>query len=99
MAELRREQLEALRRQREEFMNASVADAAQPWWILPAWLFAFATFTVLLFLSLRLLKRINLPPFPILVERGLMRLGIQPPKALHAWARRAALAPIARALS
>lgn len=97
MAELRREQLDALRRQREEFLSASTAEPQQSWRTILLWLVAIAALSLIFILIWRRLKPLNPPPFPVLVERMLMRAGIQPPKAIHAWARRAALAPIARA--
>ena len=42
----------------------------------------------------RLLERI--PPFPILVEKGIRRAGFQPPPTLQRWAHRASLSPLSR---
>jgi transglutaminase-like putative cysteine protease len=39
----------------------------------------------------------NLPPMPILLESGLLRMGIKPPAFLHRWAVRASLPPVASA--
>jgi transglutaminase-like putative cysteine protease len=43
----------------------------------------------------RLLERI--PPFPILVEKGIRKAGFQPPPTLMRWAQRASLSPLSRA--
>ena len=39
----------------------------------------------------------DIPPMPILLESGLLRLGITPPAFLHRWAVRASLPPVASA--
>jgi transglutaminase-like putative cysteine protease len=97
MAELRREQLDALRQQRTDFLGASTSKPQQPWLVILLWLFAIVILGLMSVLMWRQLKRMNLPALPVMIERILVRAGIQPPKAIRAWARRAALAPIARA--
>jgi hypothetical protein len=43
----------------------------------------------------RLLERV--PPFPVLIEKSIRRVGFQPPPTLQRWALRASLSPLSRA--
>ncbi len=97
MAELRSEQFDALKKQREDFLSSNVANYPRPWQIIIYWGLATSLFILLLVLAWRLLGRLNLPPLPILLERWMVRVGVPPPKVIHDWARRAGLVPIARA--
>ena len=61
-------------------------------WILPV-LVALGLFI----LAWRARHRRLMPPFPVLLERGLHRLGWRPPALLRRWAHRALLSPLERA--
>jgi hypothetical protein len=52
---------------------------------------------ILVILALRARRRRDIPPVPILLERGVRRIGWTPPAFLRRWARRAMLSPIERA--
>lgn len=41
----------------------------------------------------------NMAPFPILLERGMLRIGIKPPEFLRKWSLRESLPPVMRAYS
>ena len=57
-------------------------------------------FVLLLIPFLRRRQLISkIPAFPIALENGIRRLGLQPPAFLAFWAKRAALSPLARAYS
>ncbi len=51
----------------------------------------------LVILAWRVWRRRDLPPFPVLLERGVHRAGWTPPAFLRRWARRALLSPLERA--
>jgi hypothetical protein len=42
-------------------------------------------------------RRLELPPLPVMLETGMRRLNLEPPGLLHRWARRARLEPVQRA--
>ncbi len=45
----------------------------------------------------QLSKRIHLPPFPVVMESSMMRIGMRPPERIKAWSRRSMLPPLAKA--
>jgi hypothetical protein len=61
------------------------------------WMVLLAVAGGLVFLGIRYRTRLVLPPAPILLEKAFIRAGLQPPKAVQLWARRAMLPPLARA--
>jgi transglutaminase-like putative cysteine protease len=52
---------------------------------------------VLVLLGRRVQRRRAIPPFPVLLERGVLRIGWRPPAVLRRWATRALLEPLDRA--
>ncbi len=52
---------------------------------------------ILVVLAWRARRRRDIPPFPVLLERGVRRLGWRPPAFLRRWAQRAMLSPVERA--
>lgn len=52
---------------------------------------------ILAILVWRARRRRAIPPIPVLLERGVSRLGWKPPAILQRWARRATLSPLERA--
>ena len=52
---------------------------------------------ILIALAWRFRIRINMPPFPVILEASMMRVGMRPPERLRLWARRAALPPLSKA--
>ena len=100
-AELQRAQLEEelamLRRDRLRLSNSTNTSPSNPlsilYWALPLTL----GIAIIFILAFRARKRFNLPPLPVVVESSMLKAGIQPPKSLQLWARRAALPPIAKA--
>jgi hypothetical protein len=52
---------------------------------------------VLLILVWRARRRRDIPPFPILLEEGVLRIGWKPPAFLHRWAEHVRLNPMERA--
>jgi transglutaminase-like putative cysteine protease len=59
------------------------------WWIFAPLLLTSATF----YLWRRRQPRFNVVPLPLRMERGLRRLGINPPRILQRWSHRASLSP------
>jgi transglutaminase-like putative cysteine protease len=62
----------------------------------PLWLLLIAGL-LLMILAWRLRQRQILPPLPILVSRGVRRLGRRPPVWLRRWAARSVMSPMKRA--
>jgi transglutaminase-like putative cysteine protease len=52
---------------------------------------------ILVVLAWRARRRHDIPPFPVLLERGVRRIGWKPPDVLRRWAQRAMLSPVERA--
>ncbi len=52
---------------------------------------------LLAFVGWRISRRLNLPPLPVMMDRGLRRIGFTPPTALRNWAIFAALPPVEKA--
>lgn len=61
------------------------------------WIIAVAIGSGLIFLAWRFLSRMQWKPVPVILERTLMRMGIQPPQRLQLWARRTELPPLVKA--
>jgi hypothetical protein len=61
------------------------------------WVVPLAIGVFLLALAWQARQRYNLAAAPIYMEKTLIKIGIRPPPALRAWARRAALEPLAKA--
>ncbi len=60
----------------------------------------FATLSaavILLLLVVFFHNRISIPPLPVIIDRTMRKIGIQPPKKLQIWARRSALPPLSKA--
>jgi transglutaminase-like putative cysteine protease len=61
------------------------------------WVIAVLLGSILIVLVWRARRQRVLSPFPVLVERGFLRLGWKPPAFLRRWAKRALLSPLQRA--
>jgi transglutaminase-like putative cysteine protease len=73
------------------------ADNANSWWAGLAWMLLVVGAAALIYAGWRVSLRLNLPPFVLIAERGLRRIGLTPPRTLQAWARTAELGPVGRA--
>lgn len=62
-----------------------------------AWTLPILLGAVLLVLAWRARRRRGFQPFPVLLERGIRRIGWRPPSFLRRWARRATLTPVEKA--
>jgi transglutaminase-like putative cysteine protease len=96
LAELRRSQREEMLRQNFSLPEPSPENSR------PFWLNILTGMLIILlvgglgYLIWRISKRVGLPSFPNMLENAMIRLGIQPPKALRAWSLRAALPPLSK---
>jgi hypothetical protein len=78
--------------------DTNLSDAnSSPGWLFVAWLSIPVVILILAFVGWKVSQRFSLPPFAIMAERGLRRVGLTPPEALQTWARLAALSTIEKA--
>jgi transglutaminase-like putative cysteine protease len=93
---LRREELEALRQQHENFTPSPPSPAQPKWPLTILWLAVAGVLIGSGYIIWRNRGRFTLPPLPILIETTLIKIGIQPPRAIRHWAKRAALPPLSK---
>jgi transglutaminase-like putative cysteine protease len=93
---LRREEMEALRQQRQNLTPPPAMTSQPKWPMALLWFAAAAIAAGIAFVIWRNRSRFVLPPLPILIETTLMKIGIQPPKTVRRWARRAELPPLSK---
>jgi len=95
-----RERLAELRGMRDQAPDDDVSVASPSLWDrirAPARALGILLGVILAVLAWRAWRQRDIPPFPVLLEMGVRRLGWQPPAFLRRWAHRALLSPLDRA--
>lgn len=82
---------------RPEIDSASVDETAAAHITIPWNLVILSGIAILAAIVWRVKPFRNLPPIPILLERGMLRVGIKPPEFIRNWSLRESLPPVMRA--